>query len=199
MGTKERRQREAEQRRGEILEAARALFWSRGYEKTTMTDIAQAAELAPGTLYLYFARKSALYTELLMEGYELLSKRLEEAIRREGTGPARARGLVDAFMGFAQESPEYFGIIFFVMQDWEGLPGDQIVRLMAKEQECRQLVATIVRESAYVPIEREMAVVNAVWSMLVGVVFFFAKSGDFEAVAGEAKEMLVRAVFGGEG
>ena len=45
MGTEERRRREREQRYGEILEAAKKVFFSKGFNETTMDDIANESEL----------------------------------------------------------------------------------------------------------------------------------------------------------
>ncbi len=45
MGTQERRERERSERREEILQTARELFWSRGYNRTTMPEIARASSI----------------------------------------------------------------------------------------------------------------------------------------------------------
>lgn len=61
MGVAARKQREKEERRAAILDAAEAVFASKGVAETTMDDIAQQAELGKGTLYLYFTSKNELY------------------------------------------------------------------------------------------------------------------------------------------
>jgi len=202
VGTRERRLREVEKRRSDILHAAKTLFWARGYEKTTMPEIAQAAELAPGTLYLYFPRKSAIYTELLVEGYEILSRDLADVLKRASTPRDRAVALIDGFLAFAKESPEYFAIIFFILQqegtDWEGVTGEQLQRLHAMESQCKDLVASVLRQTPYVPAKQDLADVDAIWCMLVGIVFFFGRHPSFPRVAEEARTILLRAVLGGD-
>ena len=54
MGTLERRERERERRREEILGAAKELFIAKGLSYTTIEDIAKKAELSQGTIYFYF-------------------------------------------------------------------------------------------------------------------------------------------------
>ena len=49
MGISERRQREKEQRKTEIIDAAERLFFSRGYEDVSMDDIAREVELNKAT------------------------------------------------------------------------------------------------------------------------------------------------------
>jgi AcrR family transcriptional regulator len=56
-----------EQRRAEILEAALALFSSKGFNETTMEEVAQAAGVAKGTVYLYFQSKEHLLLALKRE------------------------------------------------------------------------------------------------------------------------------------
>ena len=54
MGIKERRAREKEQLRRQILSAARELFVNEGYENVSMRKIANKIEYSPTTIYLYF-------------------------------------------------------------------------------------------------------------------------------------------------
>mgnify|MGYP006293938867 FL=1 len=62
MGIYERKRREREQRRAQILEAAKKVFSSKGFNSATMEEIAGEAELSPGTLYIYFKNKEELHT-----------------------------------------------------------------------------------------------------------------------------------------
>ncbi len=83
MGIHERKLREREQRRRQILKAARKVFSSNGFTKTTMEDIAREAELSPGTLYLYFKNKDELYASLSVEVLEHLHEKLKRVYIKE--------------------------------------------------------------------------------------------------------------------
>ncbi len=72
MGIYERKQREKERRRQEILAAARHVFSKKGFNSATMEEIASKAELSPGTLYLYFKNKEELHTSLSIDLLEHL-------------------------------------------------------------------------------------------------------------------------------
>jgi AcrR family transcriptional regulator len=61
--------RKADQRRATLIEAASKLFLEKGYEATTMDEIAAAAHFAKGTLYHYFANKAELL-QVLREKFE---------------------------------------------------------------------------------------------------------------------------------
>jgi AcrR family transcriptional regulator len=206
MGTQERRARERQERREQILGAARRLFWTQGFGRTTMPEIAAAAELAPGTLYLYFPSKDALYIELLIDGYSKLLSDLQIAAGTPGQPDRRAEALIDAFLHFAQTEPQYFDIIFFVLQQEVGGPQqtlnpDQLQRLQAAEEACKGVAAAVLRQ---VPGQKGgaalRATVEAVWSMLAGVVFFWRRDGEpaFSTVAHRARRLVLTALFGAE-
>jgi AcrR family transcriptional regulator len=199
MGTAERRQREALQRREAILKAARHVFWQKGYLAATMPQIAAAAEIASGTLYLYFPSKEVLYVELLIEGYVILHSQLERAVAQQKVPARQAQALIDGFFDFARNNPEYFDIIFFVLQQekskWEAnFPAEQVRRLEQAEAKCQQVVATALDRVVQRSAKQRKAVMNAVWSMLAGVVFFFRAKGSYEETAKAARELLLRAV-----
>ena len=61
MGVTDRREREKEERRIAILDAAERVFEDKGFESSKMGEIAEVAELSKGTLYLYFKNKNDLF------------------------------------------------------------------------------------------------------------------------------------------
>jgi|GEM_PF-5576033 len=79
MGVKERKQREREQRRREILVAARQLLMQEGLAALTMDRVAELTELAKGTLYLHVDSRADLLGWLVLDFQTELSQVLEEA------------------------------------------------------------------------------------------------------------------------
>jgi AcrR family transcriptional regulator len=203
MGTKERRQRETESRRRDILEAARHLFWQKGFAGTSIPQIAHRAEVAPGTIYLYFPSKETLYVELLMAGYGILRQRLTAEADRAAPPRELAERLIDVFLGFADEYPEYYEIIFFLVQKersggWEGhFPAESVARVRALEVECKSIASGILENAGIAEPDIRVETLEAVWSMLSGVVFYFGSTPDGARVAARAKEMILRAIFSG--
>ena len=88
MGLAERRAREKgiqrSKRRREILNAARTLFRTKGYNGTTMEEIAREAELSPGALYLYFNNKEELWASLSFEVLEYVNETIERVYNEKG-------------------------------------------------------------------------------------------------------------------
>ncbi|HLO02701.1 MAG TPA: TetR/AcrR family transcriptional regulator [Symbiobacteriaceae bacterium] len=59
-----------DQRRQELMDAARELFLQQGFEATSMSEIARRAEVAQGTFYLYFPSKQEVLTAIMRELFE---------------------------------------------------------------------------------------------------------------------------------
>lgn len=84
MGIRERRARERERRRQQIIVAAKRVFVNKGFGSATMDDIAKEAELSSGTLYLYFKNKNELYASMTLRVLQYLFIRLEHLHNEKG-------------------------------------------------------------------------------------------------------------------
>ena len=106
MGIQERKEREKERRRQQIMVAAKRVFSDKGFNKATMEDIAQEAELSPGTLYLYFKNKEELYASLSLRILQYLLIRVEHVNEEKDAGPEeKLKSLVDAMYDVYEFDP----------------------------------------------------------------------------------------------
>ena len=80
MSTSTRKPRTEEDRKEQILAAARAAFDDKGYENATISDIVRRAGVAQGTFYLYFGSKRDAVLELARRPMEEIAARMESAI-----------------------------------------------------------------------------------------------------------------------
>jgi len=113
MGISERRKREKEQRKTEILNAAERLFFSRSYEDVTMDNIAQEVELNKATIYLYFKNKEALFATIVLRGVQILRDKYQECMERQVTGIIKVALMGQAYYQFSQENADYLRLIHF--------------------------------------------------------------------------------------
>ena len=92
MGTAERREREKQELRTRILDAARELFAEEGYDAVTMRKIAERIEYSPTAIYLHFRDKHALMRELCDEDFGALaaSSGRSRRSRTRSTGSGRS-------------------------------------------------------------------------------------------------------------
>ena len=111
MGTTERREREKQQRRDDILNTARTVFFDKGFRDTTIDDIARAAELSRGTIYLYFESKEEIYATVLEEGLDILYTLIKDAYRAENDPLANLLAGHDAFMRFHDEYTHHYNVL----------------------------------------------------------------------------------------
>jgi AcrR family transcriptional regulator len=105
---KSRKEREHDRKRTEILEAAEKLFFSQGYEKTTINDIASAAEFAKGTIYLYFSAKAEIYLAIINRSLDIAYEMLIKKIDPLATGGEQLRAAFHGFIDFLNQFPDYF-------------------------------------------------------------------------------------------
>jgi TetR/AcrR family transcriptional regulator, mexJK operon transcriptional repressor len=82
------------ERRDAILQAAIQLFAQRGFAAAGMSEIARAAGVSHGTVFLYFASKDALFRAAILEPLEEFAARSVEIMDGEGGALARVRRLV---------------------------------------------------------------------------------------------------------
>lgn len=103
MGIKERREREKEELRQKILDAAIELIARDGHEALTIRKLASRIEYSPRTIYLYFADKEALLEDVVEEGFRrTLAIRAKQARADEAPGYE-----AEAYEGRAGEAPDH--------------------------------------------------------------------------------------------
>jgi AcrR family transcriptional regulator len=99
-----------------ILDAAERVFGARGFARAKMTEIAERAGLAAGTLYNYFDSKEAIFRALLEERGEELSERLDPI----AAGPGDSRGKLVQLLRTTFEYVESHGPMLTLILQVEG-------------------------------------------------------------------------------
>jgi AcrR family transcriptional regulator len=124
MGIQERRARQKEGIREEILDAARALFVKEGYENVSIRKIAEKIEYSPGTIYLHFRDKAEILEQICEETFVRLERKLS-AINHDTAGNAmdRLRRGLRVYIQFGLDNPHHY-IITFMMSGHQPKPGD---------------------------------------------------------------------------
>jgi AcrR family transcriptional regulator len=96
----------------ELLEAARRVFGEKGFHGATVDDIAEAAGVAKGTLYLYYPSKHAVYWAALRHGIVALLEELDRSMSRESTVEAKIRAYIRTKMLYFEKHRDFFRIYF---------------------------------------------------------------------------------------
>ncbi len=108
---KTRREREKQARYDTILDAAERVFSEKGYERTSMDDIARTASLSRALLYVYFKDKAAIQRGIMLRAGHSLFRRFEEAKQTADTGLAQIRAMGESYYRFYLEEPDYFSAL----------------------------------------------------------------------------------------
>jgi AcrR family transcriptional regulator len=181
LSTAKRRAREKAQRRQEILDAARAEFFERGFHRPTVDDVANHAEVSKGTIYLYFESKEEILAHLLLEGLDLLLRNMESAQEPEpGASPEAAlRALSNAYLDFCQSNPSYFRLImaFDRGRFEESIAPELYQRVLDQSLRALNLVAQTVEEGkadGSFRVDDPWQVAGSIWAALNGVLVLMA-------------------------
>ena len=147
MGIKERQERDREEVRRSILDAARDLFVAEGYRNVSIRKIAEKIEYSPAALYGYFPSKDDIFYALAEEGFRLL---------HGGDDPAdfdgleqlkpleRVRAIFWRLYQFSCKHPQYFELMFVdrsvprIGQEYErfAFAREMKARLVSQIQSC---------------------------------------------------------------
>ncbi len=180
MGPRQRREREREQLRQEILDAARELFVKEGFENVSMRRIAEKIEYSPTTIYLYFQDKADLLFQICEETFAKLTDEME-AITKEAEDPVEAlkRGC-RAYVNFGLRYPNHYRVTFINHPGrLEGQPylreGSQGMRAY---NHLRRGVEECVRQGRFRETDVE-AITQAVWASGHGITSLLITKPDF--------------------
>ncbi len=102
----------ADRRRQQLLDVALRLFARRGFNATTMDDIAEAAGVTKPLLYQHFASKRALYMELLDSVSHTMLEAIGKAIAAAGGPRQQVEGGFAAYFHLVVSHAEAFHLLF---------------------------------------------------------------------------------------
>lgn len=172
MGVRERRNREKEARRQAILAAAEAVFSQKGFQPATVEDVAERAELAVGTLYLYFSSKEELFVSMILDAMDVFREGLQ-SIEGSSQPPAgKRRALWDLFIRFREEHPMYYKALLYLHDEHFTKYLSRGVReaLLRRSGENFQLGARILAGTSSRSVEFRRAI-DLMWSTFLGLVY----------------------------
>ena len=102
----------ADVRRQQLLDVALRLFGARGFEATTMDDIAEAAGVTKPLLYQHFASKRALYLELLDGVAQALLEAIGKAVAVAEGPRQEVEGGFAAYFHLVATQADAFSLLF---------------------------------------------------------------------------------------
>lgn len=201
MGISERKEREKQRRREEILDAAEKVFYSRGIDNATMDDVAEEAELSKGTLYLYFKSKEDIHWGITHRGIKGLLIKMEKLIDHKKNAIENLLIIAEAFIRFTQDETQLANSILFFEGceiDKMNIDHDQIRDLFLNESPIH-LVTEFVKKGIQEGIIRNDIPVNIIsnilWSQLIGVLQVAKRKKELFNLVNITQEELIENHF----
>lgn len=182
MGIEERKERERriqqKRRRKQIIAAAKKVFSAKGFNGTTMEDIAREVELSAGTLYLYFSSKDELYAAINIELQMYMQQRVQELADNKELGPPqKVRALSQVLYGIYEFDPSMMRNVLH-LQASETLQNlspeflDTINSILAQTlSPLSRIIEEGVQEGSFEN-HHSVAVVDIIWAMFSGLVLW---------------------------
>ena len=180
MGVKERRERQKQAVRQEILDAARELFIKDGYENVTMRKIAEKIEYSPTTIYLHFNDKADLVRFLCEEAFVKLVDMFEK-LGEDLSDPLLAlKRCGRAYVDFGIKYPNDYKVTF-MMALKPTAPEDYLREDsmgMRAYSYLRKITGECIRQGKFKGVEVESAT-QSLWMTVHGITSLIIAHPDF--------------------
>jgi AcrR family transcriptional regulator len=110
MSSRQTKRLSGSERRAQLIDVGRAMFAQRGYEATSMEEIAERAKISKPMLYEHFGGKEGLYAVIVDREMDYVVRRMTEAI---GTGSPRERieRATVTFLQYVHDHPDGFAVL----------------------------------------------------------------------------------------
>jgi AcrR family transcriptional regulator len=178
-------QRLDQTKRQQIMDAAVRLFASRPFHEVKLDDVAAAARVGKGTLYLYFENKNALYISLIQDGFASLVDRLNEQLAGERLPPWEAlERIVAELARFAVSHPDLYELM-------RSLPLHKL--RVDKRRELTALIEAIIRRgtrAGTIADPQPQLTATFIPSMVRSAMLFGPKGLSAETLAGQILHLL---------
>jgi AcrR family transcriptional regulator len=161
-------------RRGEILDAAKRLFLTEGFERATIRKIAASVWVSSASLYLYFPDKDAILRAIAESTFDTLLARLEESQRQADSDLERFRAGLRAYVAFGLAHPDEYRLTFLakmMASCGPGRPADPCGHVQAADRSFDILVngiGRLMQAGIFRPADLVLTA-EAVWASLHGV------------------------------
>jgi AcrR family transcriptional regulator len=120
--TPSKRERQREERRSQILDAALVVFSQKGYHATNVSDVAAQAGVSQGTIYWYFESKDELFRAALLSAFMDIGEETLGALAAGTTATEKLQALAESMEGLAEVAE---GLFMLFLGYWSSSDRDE--------------------------------------------------------------------------
>ena len=151
-----------QERRAQLLEAAREAFVQQGYHAAGMDDIAELAGVSKPVLYQHFPGKLELYLAVLDESSDSLIERVRKALDSTHDNRKRVRATFEAYFEFVAHESGSFRLVF--ESDLNNVPA-VVTRVARTNEICAEMIAEVIREDTELNDDTSMLLASGLLGM----------------------------------
>jgi AcrR family transcriptional regulator len=193
MSIAERKEREKEEMRRNILSAALRLFREKGYDGVSIRNIADAIEYSPATLYLYFRDKNEIFAALQYEAASVMRDHFLPLLQVEDPWQ-RLIEFGRRYIYFGLKHADLYDLIFIIRAPMEHVENQECWTLgMATHQFFSETVQACVDARYFKSTDTE-TIAYTLWAYVHGVVALFVRD-RMRMYPPEKREELARKSF----
>ena len=178
MSTQERKLKEKQNRKQQILDAAEAIMVENGLHGLSIDLIAQCTQLAKGTIYLYFKSKEEILSILTIKARELLLNEFKKIAIKEITPIEKLQLIIIENYQFFKKYSLYYDLLSLYEANHNVVETEEMYK---SSDEISKLVAHIViqgqKENLINPTFNPYELTMNLWAMTVGVLQLFKVRG----------------------
>jgi len=199
---KGRKERETEERKRYIMDAAEHLFATTGYYNTSVSDIAKEAEFGIGTLYKYFKDKDTLFEELIKDRMVYYFETIEGVLTTDKEPAEKIKDYIHAYVNMLANKREFYKIFFTYVQplliENEQSISYDLSEVQSKRLRLFELLDDVIKEGIEKKQLRDMDssyIVAAVFGIHISVYFMKSHSDQGEWDTKEIEESIQKVLF----
>jgi AcrR family transcriptional regulator len=181
---RKKKEKEKELRRNTILNAARRLFFDRGFKSVTVDNIAEKSEVSKGSIYLCFDSKEEIYTQILIGDNLALYERIKNFSSIEASASQLLQEYSRIYVDYFLNDKELFRILMtFMMQTGQmHLTENQSAELIRSTNQNIKPISEIIQKGInsgeFSPVSNVRQMQNAIWGMLNGIISLYLFTGN---------------------
>ncbi len=184
MCPQEKRKKEKESKKNNILRAARKLFFDRGFKFVTVDSIAAKAGVSKGSIYLYFDSKEEIYAQVLITDNIEHNKRIRDFADKSTPAAELLLEFCHVYVDYFLQDNELFRILmtFMLQTEQMNLTPEQNAELIKTTNDNIKIISGILHKGIdageFSPAIDIRQTQNAIWGMLNGIISLFLFMGN---------------------
>jgi len=141
------KQIEKEAKRAEIMNIARVMFSEKGFDNTSMEEIAKKVKIAKGTIYLYFESKYTLFLEIISFAHHNMFEKTKKIYEKKIPNLEKLREMIKIYIDFTTEYPEYLMLFHSIHHQMNPKDRERLIETMHNEKikDGNSLISSIIR------------------------------------------------------